>query len=709
MMTAAVSRDAGLLPTLREDLELREGATTAEGAPSWLIYDPLQHRYFQIDRMTFEVLSLWRRNATLPTLAAAVETSFGHRLETAEIEQLTEFLKINRLTSAVTPQDWRKLADAAGRRQSALQRLVHSYLFFKVPLCNPDAMLRRTLPLVAPMFTHAFAIAVLLVGIAGLYLVSRQWDQFLASGAALLTLEGAGLFAVTLFAVKGLHELGHAYTAARFGCRVPSLGLAFMMMAPLLFVDVTDAWRLGDRRQRLLIDAAGVIVELGAACIATFLWVFLPDGVARQVAFLLATTSWIMSVGINLNPLMRFDGYYILSDLLKVENLQARAFAFGVWRMREVLLAVAAPPPETLSRRLQWTLTVYAWTIWIYRLVLFTGIALVVYHYFFKVLGIALFAFEIVYFIGRPVLAEARVWWLLRAAVPQRRRMYACGGAVIALLVLLVPWSTAVPVPAIVEARDFVHVYPPRFGVVRAIGVTRGDTVDAKSVLVEIDAPELTHERRLVAAKLRLVRFRLARRGADGQDKDDNLVLEGELASLLAREKGLVREAGELKLRTPLDGRVAEINPELHPGRWISQREPVAMIVGPKGLRARGYLAEAGLARVKPGTRGRFVPEDPSGTSLDVELERVSVAASAVIDIADLAWQYGGAVPTQPDQRQRPVPVGAQYLVTLKVTGAVAASRRTVRGTVWLDGDGESIAAGMWRHVLRVLVRESGA
>ncbi len=708
-MRAAATGDKATLPTLREDLELREGAVTAEGAPSWLIYDPLQHRYFQIDRTTFEVLSLWRKHPTLSALTEAVQAAFGNHLETSEIEQLGDFLKKNRLTSAATPQDWQQLAKGAVRRHSMLQRLVHNYLFFKVPLCNPDAMLRQTLPVVAPIFTRTFAIAVLLIGCIGLYLVSRQWDAFLASGTALLTLEGAGLFAVTLFAVKGLHELGHAYTAVRFGCRVPSLGLAFMMMAPLLYTDVTDAWRLGDRRKRLLIDAAGVIVELGIACIATLLWVFLPDGTARQVTFLLATTSWIMSIGINLNPLMRFDGYYILSDLIKIENLQARAFDFGVWRMREVLLALDAPPPETLSRRLQITLTLYAWTIWLYRLVLFTGIALVVYHYFFKLLGVVLFAFEIVYFLARPIYAEAKVWWLLRTKITHRRRLIACAGVVAALLLLLVPWSTSIPVPAIVEARDFAHVYPPRIAMVRAVSVRRGDAINAKTVLVELDAPELAHERRLVNAKLRLVRFRLARRGVDGQDRDDNLVLEGELASLQAREKGLAREQAELQLRAPLDGRVMEINPELHPGRWLSQREPVALIVGPQGLRVRGYLAETGLARVTAGTRGRFVPEDPAGSALTVELERVAVTSSSLIEIADLASQYGGAVATVPDPRQRPVPVGAQYLVTMKVLGDVTASNRTMRGTVWLDGDGESIAAGVWRHLLRVLVRESGA
>ena len=111
---------------------------------------------------------------------------------------------------------------------------------------------------------------ILLIGVVGIYLVSRQWDDFHACSASLASAEGAAAVAVTLFAVKMLHELGHAYTAVRYGCHVPSLGLAIVMLAPMPYTDVTDSWRLRDRRQRLHIDAAGMIVELALACVATF-------------------------------------------------------------------------------------------------------------------------------------------------------------------------------------------------------------------------------------------------------------------------------------------------------------------------------------------------------------------------------------------------------------------------------------------------------
>ena len=122
--------------------------------------------------------------------------------------------------------------------------------------------------------------------------------------------------------MKILHELGHAYAARHFGARVPVIGLAFLVMFPILYTDTTDVWRIQEKRSRTLINGAGITVELCIAAISLLLWAFLPDGIFRSIAFFAATTSWAMSLFVNLNPWMRFDGYYLISDLLGVENLQ---------------------------------------------------------------------------------------------------------------------------------------------------------------------------------------------------------------------------------------------------------------------------------------------------------------------------------------------------------------------------------------------------
>ena len=125
------------------------------------------------------------------------------------------------------------------------------------------------------------------------------------------------------------------------------------------------------------------MTELAIAAFASLLWSFLPEGALRSAAFLLATTTWLLTLGVNLNPFMRFDGYFLLSDLLEVGNLQQRSFALARWWLREQLFGFAEQPPELLPRSLRRGLVIYAFCTWLYRFFLFLGIALLVYMLFF--------------------------------------------------------------------------------------------------------------------------------------------------------------------------------------------------------------------------------------------------------------------------------------------------------------------------------------
>lgn len=700
------------LPRLREDLVLlKRGA--GGGQFGRLVHDPLQNRFLRIDPATFAALSVWGRCDSTEALAAAVAIEIGTALPQAEIAKLIEFLDQNRLLDA--PRGgWRQLAQAGPSAHSPLMRLLHGYLFWKLPLCNPDAFLQRTLPVVRPLFSTYALLLIAALGLTGLYLVSRQWEQFVSEAAGLFTLQGAMAIAATLLVVKTLHELGHAYVAAYFGCRVPSIGAAFMLGTPMLYADVTDAWRLERERDRVLIDGAGISVELIIACIATFLWSFLEPGALRTVVLLLATTSWIMSVGVNLNPFMRLDGYYILADAVGVENLQPRAFRIGAWRLREMLFGLGEPCPEDLPRRTVRWMTVYAWVTWCVRLVTYFGIALLVYAYFFKALGLALFVFEVFVFIVKPLWSEVMGWWKVRDRINSSRRAAVTFSTVGILLALFVmPWSGTVYVPAMLENVDMVRLYPPRPARVASVEVRHGQAVAAGALIARLEVPEDVHEEQAVRARLRSVSLRLNRLSADEQDRVDKLVLDGEHAALSAKLKGLEQERRRLELRAPGAGHLVELEPDLHPGRWLSPKQQVALIAGqttsPRSIKAVGYVAEADVARVGAGTRGHFVPDDPRLKALSVVVQTVSTSGAAAIEMAELAAVNGGPIAVQPDTRQRLAPTTAQFPVTMIVENEVGSMPRSLRGMVHLNGAPESLLARTWRRFLRILLQESGA
>jgi putative peptide zinc metalloprotease protein len=717
-MTAAVAgarpqSSPPQLPLLREDLVLSEGPLSTSGEVTWRIYDPLRHRFIAIDAPTRRALELWPAHETAASLSKGLAEQMGQPFNTGDVDGLVAFLRQHGLLQDATEGDWRRRwAAEQAQRHGVVMRLVHNYLFFRVPLFAPEKFLRASGPLVAPLFWRWVQLSIAAIGIVGLFLVSRQWDSFITDARALLTGAGLAQFGATLFFVKILHEFGHAYTAVRHGCRVPVIGVAFMMMAPVLYTDVTDAWRLKDWRHRLAIDSAGVAVELGIACFATLIWVFLPEGSARHMAFLLATTSWTMSIAVNLNPFMRFDGYYIASDLVGVENLQSRAFDLGLWKLRELLFNLRRPSPETeLPNARVRLLIAYAWGIWCYRLVLFTGIAVTVYAYFFKALGICLFLFEIGYFIAKPLTAELLEWWRMRRDVLRSTRtLLSVTLSILTVLFVAVPWSTDVQAPAVLEAAETARIYAPRSAQVRDVTASRDQTVKTGDVLVRLESPDLENERRLVLSRLTAVELRLARASADKDDRDDRQVLSSTRISLVAKLAGIDRERGELVVRAPINGTICELDPAIHKGRWIGVHDQLALVCGTAALSVSGYLREADLWRVTTGAGARFIPEMPLASSVDAVLTRVSLASALQIDTVELVVPNGGSIEVQSDGRPgKLTPTAAHYLVTLDARSSDTRPSTRMRGIVHIQGQAESFIAAAWRHILKVLIRESAA
>ena len=607
---------------------------------------------------------------------------------------------------------WRALAATAEKQcTSWASHLLHTYLFFRIPLFRPERFLRSTLPRVRPVATHGFALLILLTGAAGLYLVSREWDEFRATFAGVATLEGAAMMAVALIMVKLIHELAHAYVATAYGCRVPVLGVAFILGAPLLYCDVTDAWRLKSRKARFRIDTAGILADLAVACVATLLWAFLPPGIGKHFVFSLATAGWVLSLTMNLNPFMKFDGYHIASDLFGIENMQDRAMAMGCWRLREILFGLGAPPPEPMQPQVMLALTAYAWSLWLYRLVVFTGIAVLVYGFFFKLAGIVLFAVEIGYFVIAPVMREIREWWNMRRAIVASGRVLLSGGMLAAVAGLLaMPLSSQVQIPAVLGAAQVARLYPALPAKVGRVHVAHGDRIDAGTKLVSLDSTDLVQALELNRLKSAVVSLRLDRGASDTTDKEEAVVLENELSALRQQSEGLSRQRTELGLTAPFAGQVVEMLPALQSGQTLDPREPVLVIRGNAGGQVRGVLDERDLWRLREGVEAVFIPDDLNLPRVAVRIESISLSAMAVLDQIELAGNHGGRVAARLDSRHQPVPVSAQYAVRGRTVAGLPEDFRvrSAAGVLVAEGAAESALSRTWRQILKVLVRESG-
>ncbi len=710
--TAPPPAAAKTLPALRAVLRLLQAAGSILGERRWTIYDPLNHRFVSIGRTAYLLLQTWRAGGTADDISDEVWTRFAETVEASDVERFAEFLQLSGLTIEAAGGGWRPLFNLAEKQRASWgSRLLHNYLMFRIPLFRPERFLNSTIELVRPLGSAKTALLFSAIGLAGFYLVSREWESFCGSFADAFSVQGAALVAISLVIVKLLHELGHAYTATHFGCRVPVIGVAFILGVPMLYSDVTDSWRLTSRRSRVLIDSAGILVDLAVASLATFAWAFLPPGPWRTLAFSLASAGWILSLAFNLNPFMKFDGYHIAADAFGLDNMQSRAMAVARWRLREILFGLGLPAPEPLPQTVRRLLTGYGWGVWIYRLIMFTGIALAIYAYFFKLAGIILFCVEIGYFILKPMWGEMRAWYAMRKQLSASPRSAVTASVfAVFMLALAAPWSSRVAIPAVIEAEHIAPLYPPVPSRIEAVHTARGRRVKAGEILLTLTAPGLSDALRQTEIKADIVQLRRARRTSDAADRESAVILDQEFQSLMQQREGLLQQIHELDLKAPIDGEVVEMADALVPGRWINQKETTLVVRSATRAQVRGYLDATDAWRVRQGASSRFVPDDIHLPSLDVTLNSIAPSGTAVLDQIELAQAFGGRVASTLNGQGQPVPAASQYAVRAAISGNASALflRKTVTGVLIVEGKPESILARLWRQTLKVLVRESG-
>ncbi len=693
-----------ILPPLREELRLSRGPV-ADGQPTWSIYDPARHRFIRIDWQDFEILSRWALQAPGAIIAALrVETTLRPSQE--DVLRLADFCRHADLLRPSTEQDAAHFAaQAAAARHGAATWLVHNYLFLRLRLVNPDVFLRALLPWVGWMFSRAY-LGVLTGGILlALFLVSREWESYTHSLTEMFTLDGLLWMGVALSATKVLHELGHGLAARRFGCRVPSMGVAFLVLWPVLWTDTTEAWRLVRRRDRLVIDASGMLAEISIAVLATIAWAILPDGPARNAVFTLSSSTWLLTLLVNTSPLMRFDGYYILSDLLNVPNLQDRAFRLTRWRIRELLFGPGLPAPERFPPVMAAALTFYSVSTWIYRFFLFLGIALLVYHFAFRALGIILMGIEIWYFVCRPIFNEVIALARVGTSTPLNRHGVLTLLTLAALIGLLVfPWRGRVDAPGILRAARQATLYTVEPG--RLVKLTgNGSRVDAGAVLFALESADIDHDLRTSAAQLAGAQADLAARSFDAERRRAQqaaMAMASASAATLAHAEA---RAAALAVVAPFPGLLTDVPAALRRGDDLKRLEPLGVLIDTAAPIVEAYVGEADLDRVRPGARAVFLRED--GLRVDLYVRDVDRVSTRLLEAAELASPNGGALPARKDSHGGIVPEHAVYRVQLAFPGTPPAVTRRIAGHVVIEAPAESLARATYRRAVAVLRRES--
>lgn len=712
-MTALVTappllQNASLLPRLRQDLELFPGPVVDNVGQTWRIRDPARNRFFDIGPLEFAVLSAWSDTLTAFQVAEQVSAELDAKVDTSEIIPLIAFLRDNELLAPTAEvRDFlrkKRLNNTPG----FWGWLLHNYLFFRMPLLRPEPMLDWLVARTRWVYSKSMLWFMLFLAIIDLHLIFQHSKDLVTHFDYSFSLDGLLLIGTAGFFSKIFHELGHAITARRYGVRVPAIGVAFVVMYPMLYTDTSDSWRLNNKNQRLAIASAGMVSEFSLALLATFFWAITPDGALRSALFSLAFIGWLIALGLNASPFFRFDGYYILSDAVDIQNLHERASTLARQRLRCFFLGIVEPDPEPyLGRGSRRALVGFAVATWIYRLIVFVTIALLVYNYFFKVLGIVLMLVELVWFVGLPIYKEV-------AALKQKfNQLRPSWGALLmlGLLSLVAGWlwtlANAITSPAVLSAKDEYRIQISEPGLLVKLSLVNGQSVKAGDELFVIISPEFLLRHQTAGISRSALVEELQRTAANANSRERISAIQSQISQLLATEKLSASQSELLRLRTPGNGTVRDVLPDAVPGRWIKSRETLARVVSEHDGMVTAYVSEATLRWIHVGAHATFYPDSSAFNSIAATVVEIDTAAVRSLSSPVLASVFGGALPTSRTESGDLILHDARYRIRLKPDYPVIV-RQVQRGTVSIEGDGLSALIQMPSRILSALIREFG-
>jgi putative peptide zinc metalloprotease protein len=363
---------------VRPDLQVFE--QRYEGRVYHVVKDPVCLRYYRFSREEYFVFGLFDGRHTMEEVQERFEDEFKPmRLEPQDLEGFARQLVTAGLVQNEQPGAAAHLFERRAK-QRRMRRLatLSNILYLKIPIFDPDRLLTWMYRYLSWIFTTWFFVLSLGLMCAAIFHVALHFNTFHAKLPAyqeFFTWNSVLYLWISLGVVKIIHEFGHGLSCKAFGGECHEMGVLLMCLSPALYANVTDAWTLADKWKRIIISFAGIYVELVIASIATFVWWYTPAyPTVNNIALCVMVLCSVSTVLFNANPLMRFDGYYILADWLEVPNLREKANRFLNNLFLSKCLGVETPPEPYMAPARKWLFVIYAVASWVYRWVVTFGI-----------------------------------------------------------------------------------------------------------------------------------------------------------------------------------------------------------------------------------------------------------------------------------------------------------------------------------------------
>jgi putative peptide zinc metalloprotease protein len=639
----------GLLPSVQVQKQ-RFG-----GADWYVLQDRFTQRFFRLTPDAWRFISRLSPRRTVDEVwRDALEQYPGQAPSQHEVIQLLGQLHQSNLLYFRSQPDSVEIFERYKKfRQRELYGKLLGFLYLRIPLWNPNDWLNSIRPLVRAFVSWPFGLLWLVAVFFGVKAALENTQAIADQSQGLLAIENLFWLYACMAAMKIVHELAHAFVCKRYGGDVHVFGVMLLVLAPLPYVDATASWAFRSRYQRALVGAVGVLTELFLASIAAVVWANTGPGLVHNLAFNVMVIGSVSALLFNGNPLLRFDAYYVLCDLVDIPNLYQRATLQWLYFADRYLLGTRDARPASTDRREWWWLTVYGAASFVYRMLVILLVLEYVADQWF-LLGVVFAITTLVMVVLMPL---GKLFAHLAGPAVARNRTRAIVVSVMALIfpVLLLgmlPWRDAIRAPGIVESVDSSSVIAGAAGWLDALPVRNGERVVAGQVLARLRNPELEAEARMV--RHQIVEAELLRNQAIAAVPADIAPLERRLAVLRERSAELALRLSQLVVTARHDGTFVAPKLADRLGSWMQRGETLGELIDLDRLRFVAVVTQQQADELFA-ARINSVAIRLSG---QVDREMVSQQFNVLphqkqrLASAALGWLGGGAIPVRQDDQK---------------------------------------------------------
>jgi putative peptide zinc metalloprotease protein len=694
-------RVAGLRPRLRAHAQIHRQSFRSQ--VWYVLQDHQTGRFFRVSPAANRMLCLMDGRRTMREVwDIAGEHSADDPPTQDETIQLLSQLHAADLLQGELPPD---VGEIAARSQQAGQRALvqrlRNPMALRLPLFDPDKLLDAALPVVRPLFSWVAFLAWLALVLTGATLAGLHWSELTSNAAdRVLVAQNLALIVCVYPLMKTLHELGHAFATKMWGGEVHEVGVMLLVFIPVPYVDASASAAFRQKRRRIVVGAAGIIVELALAAIAMIVWINASPGLGRAVAFNVILIGGVSTLFFNGNPLLRFDGYYILADLIEIPNLAVRANSYLFFLVQRHLLRIdGLDNPATAPGEAKWLLA-YAILSFLYRMVVSFGIAVFLATRLFFV-GTAMALWALVSIAALPLFKGLRFLATSPRLRGQRQRACTIVGGVAAAagaLLFLLPLPYATIAQGVVWIPDRAEVRAKAEGFVTDVLAEPGAQVSAQRQLVALADPILSAKVAVTQAQLTEMQLRF-----DAIKQTDRVQAEvlqeqvqrltGTLASYLTREQ-------DLTVTSTQDGRFVLPHAEDMPGRFLKRGDLLGYVIGDNDLVVRVVVPQADVDLVRQRTvRVDAYFAENLERPVPARVRREVPAAQNDVPSLALTTQGGGPIVLDPSRTQKPQSLFSMFQFDVDLTEPVPPRMAGARVYVRFDHGREALA---WR-VMRAL------